>query len=68
MGFDVNFDLRARLSRREGHENARLGVSSLWVSGVSGFVALVCLLCFGVSLVGTARRVIARHSPLTGGR
>jgi hypothetical protein len=47
---------------------ALVSAGGLWVSGVSGFVAFVCLLCFGASLLGTGRRVMARHAAAAGGR
>ncbi len=35
---------------------------ALWASGLSGFLALACMVCFGASLVGTARRVLASRA------
>ncbi|MHB8420751.1 MAG: NnrS family protein [Myxococcales bacterium] len=41
---------------------ATVAPGALWFSGVSGFLALACLLGFGASLFGTARRVLAARA------
>ena len=42
---------------------ATVSAEGLRVSGVSGFVALACLVCFAVCLAGTVRRVLPRSPP-----